>query len=43
LAAPPELPATVRKMLEQSSKRLRLPRNSEDYQTSFTLLLQGSE
>jgi hypothetical protein len=43
ISAPPELPAQLRKMIEGSIKRLRLPRNAEDYMFEFPVIFAGSE
>lgn len=41
LDAPSDFPPDIGKMVIRSAKAARLPRNSEDYQTSFTVLFQG--
>jgi hypothetical protein len=41
--APADFPPKLRKMVEDASKRLRLPRNTEDYHTEFPLLFQSGQ
>jgi hypothetical protein len=39
IVAPPEVPAELRNLIEKLVKRTRFPRNAEDYQTEFPLIL----
>ena len=42
MLVPPEFPPKLRRMVEDSTRRLRFPRNAEDYQTEFPVIFAGT-